>query len=71
MSEQSEARAALMTALKEVIRECSRGGPARAGVFAPQIVAINNAISAIDSYGEPPPVVDRMAVVRAAKKPQQ
>jgi len=69
MSDQTEARAALLAALKETIRECGRGGSGRASLFAPQIVAINNAISVIDNYGEPTPkeVVDRMAAVRAAK----
>ena len=70
MSDQIDARAALMTALKEVIRECGRGGPSRAGTYAPQIVSIMGAINVIDCYGEgnTQTPADRMAAVRAAKK---
>jgi hypothetical protein len=71
MSDLTDAKDALTTALKEVIRECGRGGSGRAAIFAPQINAISNALKVVSEQVEPPKeIVDRMALVRAAKKQQ-
>jgi len=72
MSDLTDAQEALSTALKEVIRECGRGGSGRAAIFAPQINAISNALKVVgEQTDSPKEVVDRMALVRAAKQAKQ
>jgi hypothetical protein len=74
-----EARAVLIKAREEILREltvCGQaGGTGRASAYAPQLVSIQGAIEALDRISAASPVVlvtqaERMASVRAAKAAQ-
>lgn len=75
MSKYNEARLVLIKSREEILRElaiCGQaGGTGRAASYAPQLVALQGAIEAIDRIeSNDAPKVDRMAAVRAAKTAQ-